>query len=180
MRRCSKCELEKPLSEFYPKRKAPTSNGLASICKDCAKAGAMEWQKANPAKLNATQHRYALNHGSKRAAAAAAWYLKNKGRNNANSSAWYKKHPEAGSAKTAKYRATKHSARPKWANEFFISEAYDLAKRRTKMLGYKWHVDHTVPLKSKRVCGLHVETNLRVIPAVLNSIKGNRVWPDMP
>ena len=66
---------------------------------------------------------------------------------------------------------------PKWANEFFIEEAYRLAAMRTKMLGYKWHVDHIVPLKSKLVCGLHVENNLRVIPAKDNLIKGNRSWP---
>lgn len=71
-------------------------------------------------------------------------------------------------------------ATPAWANKFFISEAYDLAQRRTKVLGAPWHVDHIVPIQNPLVCGLHVENNLRVIPSAHNLSKGNRVWPDMP
>lgn len=80
----------------------------------------------------------------------------------------------------AKRRASKLQATPLWANEFFISETYDLATLRTKAFGTPWHVDHIVPLQSKLVCGLHVECNLRVIPGVDNFKKGNRYWPDMP
>jgi hypothetical protein len=62
---------------------------------------------------------------------------------------------------------------PKWANWFFISEIYDLARRRTKMLGTPWEVDHIIPLKGKNVCGLHVETNLRVVPKEVNRAKAS-------
>lgn len=77
-------------------------------------------------------------------------------------------------------RARQIGATPAWANKFFMEEAYDLAKRRSTMFRFKWHVDHIVPLKSKIVCGLHVENNLRVIPGVQNISKNNRYWPDMP
>jgi hypothetical protein len=77
-------------------------------------------------------------------------------------------------------KARRLQATPSWANEFFITEAYDLSTRRSESTGIKWHVDHVVPLMSKLVCGLHVENNLRVITKQENLEKGNRFWPDMP
>ena len=61
-----------------------------------------------------------------------------------------------------------------------MEEAYHLARMRTEMLGLEWDVDHIVPLKNPIVCGLHVESNLQVIPELENIRKGNRRWPDMP
>jgi hypothetical protein len=90
---------------------------------------------------------------------------------------YYKKYPEKGQARAAKRRAYKRTAFPSWANEFFMEEAYHLAYLRTKCTGFSWHVDHIVPLKSPIVCGLHVENNLQVIPAVQNIKKGNRHVP---
>lgn len=72
------------------------------------------------------------------------------------------------------------AAMPKWANSFFIEEAYLLATLRSRLTGFKWEVDHEVPLVHPLVCGLHTEQNLRVIPAVENRRKGNRSWPNMP
>ena len=93
---------------------------------------------------------------------------------------WKKNNPHKVRADGMRRIATKLNATPKWANKFFIEEIYDLAQRRTKVMGYPWHVDHIVPLRSKIVCGLHVENNLQVIPANLNQSKNNRHWPDMP
>ena len=77
-------------------------------------------------------------------------------------------------------RDLRRKATPSWANKFFISEIYDLARGRTKVMGVKWQVDHIVPLKNDLVCGLHVEQNLRVVLATENRSKKNRYWPDMP
>ena len=177
MKICCHCKEEKPLAEFYAYR---ARGGYQAQCKACTRKRADQWYSENPERLKQSQARYAKTHSAERAAATALWYSRNKKRNHANTAAWYRRHPERGAQKTALYRVAIAKARVKWANDFFISEAYALAALRSKMLGYQWSVDHIVPLKHSLVCGLHVENNLRVIPAVRNSAKGNRHWPDMP
>jgi hypothetical protein len=122
----------------------------------------------------------------------AAYYAAKRERLNAYGVAWRKSRREQAAAHKKRYRsanpgkvnawdarrrAQKIHAAPPWKNELndlIISEAYDLAARRTKIMGFPWHVDHIVPLQGKNVCGLHVGWNLRVIPGVENMRKGNR------
>ena len=49
-----------------------------------------------------------------------------------------------------------------------------VAALRTKTLGIQFHVDHVLPLRGKKVSGLHVPMNLRVIPAIENMRKTNK------
>ena len=42
-----------------------------------------------------------------------------------------------------------------------------------------YHCDHTVPISSRLVCGLHTHTNIRVVSVHENKIKGNTLWPQM-
>lgn len=97
---------------------------------------------------------------------------------------WVAAHPAQHCARVAARNAAKRRATPVWANgeldQFIVEEMYDLAERRTVATGFKWSVDHMVPLKSKTVCGLHCSANLQVIPHSENQKKGNRTWPDMP
>lgn len=57
---------------------------------------------------------------------------------------------------------------------FVTKEAHDLRIHRNKLTGIEWHVDHIIPLKGKNICGLHLWTNLAVIPKVENLRKGNK------
>lgn len=77
---------------------------------------------------------------------------------------------------SAKRRASKLQRTPSWLTEddlFMIKEAYALAKLREKVTGFKWHVDHIVPLQGKTVSGMHVPNNIQVIPGVANVSKHN-------
>lgn len=56
---------------------------------------------------------------------------------------------------------------------FVTKEAHDLRKQRFLTTGIEWHVDHVIPLKGKTVSGLHIWSNLAVIPKVENLRKGN-------
>ncbi len=69
-------------------------------------------------------------------------------------------------------------ARPRWADRKAIAEKYRLAREATHRSGIPHSVDHIVPLNSRVVCGLHVETNLRIVPSSDNSRKGNRWDPE--
>jgi hypothetical protein len=78
---------------------------------------------------------------------------------------------------TAARRAAKLQRTPRWLTEndlWMIGQAYELAALRTKMFGFVWHVDHKIPLQGKNVSGLHVPSNLQVIPASENIRKSNR------
>lgn len=52
--------------------------------------------------------------------------------------------------------------------EFYIEAAL-----KTQMDGKKYEVDHIVPLIHPKICGLHNEFNLRVIPEEENRMKSN-------
>lgn len=61
-------------------------------------------------------------------------------------------------------------------NDSFVwDEARNLASRRTSATGFKWSVDHIVPLRSEVVSGLHWHANLRVVPFAFNARKGNEL-----
>ena len=56
--------------------------------------------------------------------------------------------------------------------QFVTAEAHDLRELRNQATGILWHVDHIVPLKGKEASGLHIWSNLQVIPALDNLRKG--------
>lgn len=74
-------------------------------------------------------------------------------------------------AKKARHRAEKLHRVPKWLTEndsWMIKEIYELAMLRSILTGVEWQVDHIIPLRGKRVSGLHVPTNMQVITAKEN------------
>jgi hypothetical protein len=120
--------------------------------KNTARIRSVEWRIKNP------------NHAGAKAA-KAKYKAENPAKTNAN---------------TIKRRLQKLQRTPAWLTKddyWLIEQAYELAALRTKVFGFQWHVDHVLPLQGERVSGLHVPTNLQVIPWRDNVSKANKYTP---
>lgn len=199
-RRCTKCKVEQPLAAFCRDRAKP--DGLNSHCRSCKTTAMRElrgtpperffayakrygsaaerqrvWKAANPERYRASLARVDRE---KARAAHKRWRDRNIERERARVAAWAKGNPEKAALLAATRRAAARRACPAWANHEEMLVVYEKAAALTLETGVPHQVDHIVPLKSKRVSGLHVPANLCVLPASDNATKGNRHWPDMP
>jgi hypothetical protein len=191
MKNCVLCGETKELTFFYKRKDSP--DGYRNDCKPCRIAVSHRnykdkledkraWHRehhrqkieANPnwyaehyaanqdkfRKQNADYYR--TRYRDARLAAAKKWVTENRGKSNAIKKA---------------YKVAKINARPSWLNaeqHWMMYEAYELAALRTEMFGFAWHVDHIVPLRGRKVSGLHVPWNLQVIPGSDNMSKSNK------
>ncbi len=180
---CSKCRVEKDIVLFN-KNKAQKC-GYDNQCKLCTKLSRLikredrikylkEWRQNNP---NARKENYIKN--KEQCADYAKTYRKdNLDKLRANSRKWQKDNLDRDAAKTAKRRAAKLKALPKWLTKDEleqIKELYTIAQMFKLYTGEEYHVDHIVPLQGENVCGLHVPWNLQVIPAKENLSKSNKL-----
>lgn len=143
-------------------------------------AKSMEWAAANPERNKANQARDRDNHRESRRIKQLAYAAEHREQENARATEWARKNKGRVLANVRGRAAGEHRATPRWANRFFMGEIYALCALRTTLTGVQHHVDHVVPIRSRYVCGLHCEQNMRVIPAALNRSKSNSEWPDMP
>jgi 5-methylcytosine-specific restriction endonuclease McrA len=142
-----------------------TKRTRSGHCSDCHNIRTLTWYRNNPeaAKLRSIKSR-----------------TKHAGKIKARDAQYRKNNPEKGAARTARHRAARIRATPRWADINKINEFYFTANMLGMHTGDMYHVDHIVPLQSKIVCGLHWEANLQILEGPENSRKGNRYWPDMP
>lgn len=106
------------------------------------------------------------------------WRLNNPEKDAAKHVRWRQKHPEKYTALAVASVIKRAKRVPKWLtpeDKWLITQFYDVAKLRTKATGIEWEVDHILPLRGVEVSGLHVATNLQVIPKVINRAKRNFV-----
>lgn len=73
------------------------------------------------------------------------------------------------------YRQLKQRAIPAWADLEAVKTYYELAAAWNEIWPEdRVEVDHVVPLRGKRVCGLHSQHNLQIVRWQDNRAKGNR------
>ena len=158
-------------------------DGRLGDCADCSKARTKRWsdkhrerkrafdreyRKANPEKIKSYQKKWAENNVEKMRAKKKAWAKANAEKVKAIQKAWQKRNRRKVTAYSNKRRAAKLKATPAWADLKKIEEIYLNCPP-----GY--HIDHYFPLQSPIMCGLHIESNLRYLPAKENLSKGNNV-----
>jgi len=134
-------------------------------CKACEAA----YRAANRERIAAYQ---AANRERK-----AAYDAAHKERHAAYSQAWALLYPEKVNARNAKRRSAKLQRTPPWLTAEHLAEIeahYALAKEAERITGEPHHVDHIIPLRGRRVSGLHVPWNLQVLPASTNIRKSNK------
>lgn len=179
IKKCSKCNFEKSLSEFS--RCSAKKDGLQNYCKCCAAQKTKTWQN-----YNQDDYRQLVK----------KWKENNKERvrdiNNNYRKLYYEKHPENVKLSKKKWRdKNKHlisiysACRRKQIDRqsvklskdmlIEIKSIYDQSKILSEQTGIPHHVDHIIPLKAKMCSGLHVPWNLQIITASENVRKGNRM-----
>lgn len=178
-KKCSACHVIKPVTEFY-KRK-DSKDGYRGRCASCMDLEVVNWISRNGDARKNIANKYARKNPEVLKRNTRAWVSRNPEANKEMRRAYYRERPEIyGSAKVMKRVAQKLKATPKWANQEAIKRIYADAVSASVLTGVKHHVDHAVPLRSPKVCGLHCESNLVVMPGSENLTKSNRRWPDMP
>jgi len=168
---------------------------IGAKCVACTADQSTAWRIANPEKYLASLQKWIENNRELHNIRVKRWQTANKDKVRKDAKAWAKANPEKIAAKTKRYRQThpdrataiavasvaKRAKRvPQWLtsdDRWLMREAYKLAKLRTQLFGFIWEVDHIIPLRGEFVSGLHVPTNLQVIPKTENRNKRNHYSP---
>ena len=161
MKYCPNCKTEKLFTEFSKNK--TRKDGLMGYCKPCQQ----EKRKNSDQKYREDRN-----------ASARKWRFENKEAHLAALKRYRTKRQPVRTALQVKRKAAKLQRTPAWLTEsdlLHIQCLYQVAAMRTRESGYAWHVDHILPLQGKTVSGLHVPSNLQVIPATENLQKSNKI-----
>lgn len=205
---CRNCSTLRDICDFN--KNAKSKDGLQAKCRPCEKSYKQKnkdriaennklwymknmdkqkksirlWYEKNKEQSLSRSRNWYANNKDRHKEAMQRWVAENKESYMRARKEWKLKNPDR--VKEINNRANKVRNRrlsfalPKWADIDAISKIYQQAKMMRDSLLMDVEVDHIVPISSSKVCGLHVENNLRIISREINSKKGNRVWPDMP
>lgn len=199
---CTKCAAAKPMTAFS--KRAAMQDGRRSQCSACdavardcyrqkypgrAAEYQRRWRESNPEASAAKQARYRQNSPEKALARFARYQARNREkieayrektreRKSTMGRAYAKANPAKVLANVRVRQCALLSRTPRWLtadHKREMAALYAQAASLTKETGVPHEVDHTIPLRGKYVSGLHVPTNLRVIPRTANRMKGRRL-----
>lgn len=157
---CFKCGETKAITAFHAHKMM--KDGRLNKCAACVVKDVAEWRKKTP---GCRKKEYWSTRPSDRK--TRPQFLEELKRN----------------AKGKKVSAVEYAHRRRLAkrepfmpelDRFVVAEAISLCADREAATGFKWHVDHIVPLHHKTACGLHCASNIQVVPAWWNLKKRNR------
>lgn len=200
---CTKCGETKVVDLFPVAKRA--KDGRDTRCKACACIAAALYRLNNPDKVKAIQKQWRLSNPEAALTRVVEWCRANPAKSRQYKTQWrnsnieraregerasrFKYHkevlkrkreyaaanPHLGVKYAAQRRAQKLNATPSWADKSAIEAIYAECSAISKATGERYEVDHIIPLISPVVCGLHVHTNLRIIPMVANRSKANKL-----
>jgi len=179
-------EKTKAYAKNNPARMAQLSRNYVARNPEKAAAAKRRYAQANPEKVRESKKRHAELNAAKIVERKRLEYIAARdailarrrryvAENKEKISSWKKVYRIENrgliTAENARRKARKRRATPSWADWEKIKQIYSEAAR----LGL--HVDHIIPIKSKYVCGLHVESNLQLLTPEENLKKGTKFNP---
>ena len=203
VKRCGSCHETFPIDTFTKHQRSPDGHG--SYCRNCRSKKIRDWRLANRERVRAHKREsYSRNKESAaarmkeyrarnlgelqakckekywrdpnaRREAVRLWRRENKSLVRAMCDAWDERNPGAKLESNRRRKIKQKAATPAWADRAAMRAIYNESVRISRETGLKRHVDHIIPINSKLVCGLHCETNLRIISATANMQKHNRL-----
>jgi len=148
--------------------------GMATT-KENQKLLAREWYLHNKELTKERAKAWALANPEKRKESVDKWRNNNIDQHNITNREWNKNNKPVKAALQAKRKSAILQRTPAWdLHAHLIIAKYQLAAMFTQASGKPHHVDHIIPLQGKKVSGLHVFSNLRVIPGSDNVKKSNK------
>jgi len=145
-------------------------------CIECLRASYAKWEAKNQSARNAYKAELRKANPERTAEASKRSRLKHIDRVRAKSKEYYAANRGVFIAANKARKKAIAQQTPPWADMKAIREIYRKAAKLSDVTGIEYHVDHDIPLRGKKVCGLHVETNLVILTRQENMAKYNK-WP---
>ena len=176
MKNCVRCNVIKDDAEFKQLK-----TRLNSWCKDCCKQHKKEWyQKNRESEIEKAKAYHYATYAEKREhkiKKAVEWVKNNPEKYKKNAKKCYENTKSKRMAYAGMRRALARNAVPSWFDSARNSIDAIYAMRdwmNLTMFGIRYEVDHIIPLKNEKVCGLHVPNNLQIITRFDNRSKQNK------